>query len=62
MALRISRNGGKTWGPERTRSAGRQGDYDTRVIWNRNGDARHWVPELVVTDPIPWRVTGASVR
>lgn len=62
ISLRISRDGGKTWGSERWRSAGAMGEYTTRVRWVRCGSARHWVPELLVTDPIPWRVLGARVR
>jgi hypothetical protein len=65
VALRISRDAGKTWGDERTRSAGVLGDYDKRVYWNRCGSIRKgngFQPELVMTDPIPWRVTGARVR
>jgi hypothetical protein len=62
MMLRISRDGGKTWGSERWRSAGAIGKYETRTQWVRCGSARHWVPEVVVSDPIPWRLTGARVE
>lgn len=61
MSLTISKNGGKTWGNERWRGAGAQGDYSTRTVWLRNGTARRWMPEIVVTDPIPWRILGASI-
>jgi hypothetical protein len=62
MALRISRDGGKTWGSERTRTAGALGHYDTRAIWTRCGSARRWMPELVVSEATPWRILGARVR
>jgi len=65
MSLRISTNGGKTWGAERDRSAGAVGQYSTRVFWTRCGSARRgdaWQPEIVVSDPIPWRITGANFR
>lgn len=62
VALRISRDGGKTWGAERWRSAGALGRYDTRVRWLRNGRARRWMPEVVVSDPVPWRLLGAVVQ
>jgi hypothetical protein len=61
IGLRISTDGGKTWGAERFRSAGALGQYGTRVNWTRCGSGRHWTPELVVSDPIPWRVLGAGV-
>lgn len=64
VMLRLSRNGSKTWGNQRSRSAGVQGAYDKRLIWNNCGSGRENVPEIVVTDPIPWRVTDllADVR
>ena len=61
IGLRVSPNGGKTWGNERTRSAGALGQYGTRTIWDRCGSGRRWMPEIVVTDPIPWRILGAQV-
>jgi len=62
VSLRISRDGGKTWGSERFRSAGARGEYDTRVTFKKNGAGRRWQPEVVVSDPVPWRLTGAGVR
>ncbi|MEK9722045.1 MAG: packaged DNA stabilization protein [Rhodospirillaceae bacterium] len=61
VSLRVSGDGGKTWSNERWRSAGALGDYSTRVRWLRNGRARRWMPEVVVSDPVPWRLLGASV-
>jgi hypothetical protein len=61
MALRTSRDG-KTWSAERSRSAGALGVYDARLRWERNGSGRRWTPELVVTDPVPWRILGAEVQ
>lgn len=62
VALRISKDGGKTWGSERLRRAGALGQYDTRVRWFRNGQGRRWMPEVVMTDGIPWRVLGALIE
>lgn len=61
VMLRASKDGGKTWGSERWSSAGAQGEYQTRCNWHRMGTARRWVPEVSMTDPIPWRVMGAWV-
>jgi len=57
--LRMSNDGGKTWGPEVMRSAGKIGEYGKRVIWNRLGSGRRRVFEVAVSAPIPWRFVGA---
>lgn len=65
VGLRISTNGGETWGSERLRGAGRVGQYTHRTRWTRCGSAPAggaWQPEIVVSDPIPWRLVGASVN
>jgi hypothetical protein len=59
VMLRLSNDGGKTWGPEMMRSAGKIGEYERRVRWNRMGSGRRRVFEVSVSDPIPWRLTGA---
>jgi PKD repeat protein len=59
VMLRLSNDGGKTWITEQWRSAGRVGEYLRRVRWNRLGSARRRVFEVSVTDPAPWKITGA---
>lgn len=59
MVLRWSDDGGKTWSNDHMTSAGKVGEYSQRAIWRRLGRARDRVYELVVTDPIPWRIVGA---
>lgn len=61
LMLRCSQDGGKTWGTERWRTAGALGAYQTQPDWWGLGSARQWQPELVVTDPVPWRILGADV-
>lgn len=61
VMLEMSRNGGKTWGNIRSRSAGVQGAYTHRVVWHRCGAGRNPVPRITVTDPIPWRVIDGFV-
>ncbi len=57
VMMRISKDGGKTWGPERWRSAGAIGRYLTRVRWLRaTGNYRNAVMEIVVTDPVDWQL------
>ena len=59
VILYYSNDGGKTFGSAGQRSAGAQGEYQTRVIWNRLGSARDRCFEAVMTDPIPWRLIDA---
>jgi hypothetical protein len=61
VSLRISGNGGKTFGNERLSGAGAIGTYGTRTRWLRCGSGRRWMPEVVVSDPIPWKLLGAAV-
>jgi hypothetical protein len=61
VMLRTSTNA-KTWGAERTASAGALGDYNRRIVWTRLGSSDAlWVPEITVSDPIPWRLSGAEI-
>lgn len=62
VMLRISKDGGKTWSSERWETSGAVGQYRTRVSWSRCGIAQHWVPEVTMTDPIPWRILDAFVE
>jgi len=38
------------------------GQYHTRVFWTRLGSPRLFVPEVSVSDPVPWRVVDAWVN
>lgn len=57
--VRWSDDGGQTWGHEHWVSAGKQGQYNARAVWRRLGRGRNRVFEVVVTDPIPWRMIQA---
>lgn len=59
VLLRSSNDFGKTWGNYRRRSAGKMGESRKRLIWNRCGSGRGRVFEIVVSDPIPWRIVDA---
>lgn len=52
LLFRLSRDGGQTWGAERSRSLGARAAYTTRVVFDRCGAGRDLVPEVVVTDPV----------
>ena len=53
----------KNWSNILTADAGAQGQFNTRTYWTRLASStRTWVPEIVVSDPIPWRIVGAVVE
>lgn len=59
IMLRISRDGGHTWGPTRSKSMGAIGKYKARVFWDRNGTGRDIVFEISGTDPTKVVIKGA---
>lgn len=61
IMLRISRNGGRTWGPELWTSAGKIGQYSRRALWRRLGRGRDLVFEVSVSDPVLWCMVEATM-
>ena len=59
VMMRMSNDGGKTFGNEQWRSGGKRGEYGARVRWTRCGSARKRVYEVSGSDPIPFRLLGA---
>jgi hypothetical protein len=59
VLLRVSRDGGQTWGEEVRMVAPRLGDYTARVKAERLGQGRDLVFEVVVSDPINWSLVNA---
>lgn len=64
ILMSMSRNGGRTYGNQRSRSSGVQGDYDARLIWMNCGAGRNPVPMFSSSDPVPtrWLDLLADVR
>ncbi len=63
VMMRKSNDGGQTWGNDREISAGKVGQYSTRVMWLNTGSGRKRVFEVSVTDAINnWRLTDAYLR
>lgn len=62
VMLQLSKDGGKTFGNERWRSAGKMGDYRRRVEWRRNGSSRRWTARVRITDPVKRVILGAYVN
>lgn len=52
IMLQISKDNGKTWGAEMWKSLGAMGEYRTRVVWRRLGEAYDWLFKLRVSDPV----------
>ena len=52
VVLRASNDGGYTWGNEQYASCGATGQYNKRVIFNRQGRSRNRVFELSGSDPV----------
>jgi hypothetical protein len=51
--LRVSRDGGRTWGTRQLwRAIGAIGAFTSRMRWLRLGAAREWVFELTISDPV----------
>lgn len=58
---RSSKDGGRTFGNERQIKTGQIGVYKRARIW-RLGAIRDRVNEMVVSDPVPWKVVDAFVN
>lgn len=61
VTRRCSRDGGKTWGPDKPLSAGQIGAYGTRVVWQPCGQARNYVDQFIFADPVPVRISDAEI-
>lgn len=58
--LRYSKDGGRTWSDRQLwRSMGAVGKYLTRLRWLSMGQAREWVFELTISDPVRRTVIAA---
>lgn len=62
VMIRWSDDGAKTWSDEVWISAGRIGQYGTRVDLQSLGMGRQRVFEFVMTDPVPWNIIDGYVE
>lgn len=63
ILMRLSKNGGKTFGSARTRHVGKIGKFSERIIWERCGTGRDLQPEFYCTDAIiNWRIIDCYVE
>lgn len=58
VMLRISNDGGRTWGNEKTGSVGAIGAYRARARWNRLGSFEQRAMEWSISDPVKRAVYG----
>lgn len=62
IALSISRDNGKTYGPDVWKDLGPMGEYSTRVEWRRLGSPRVATFKLRMTDPVPITLVSAALN
>jgi hypothetical protein len=60
IAIQVSRNGGKTFGPQKIVTMGQIGAYLTRVIFRRLGSGRDFVFLITMTDPVKFVIASGS--
>lgn len=60
--LRFSNDGGGTWSNEIWKDIGQMGEYKTRAVWRRLGQARQRIFEVTVSDQVKVAITGAYVE
>lgn len=62
IMMRMSNDGGFTWGNEHWTSIGLIGEFQRRAVYRRLGMARDRVYEVRISDPVPRDVVGATLR
>lgn len=61
VMVRVSRDGGHTFGNERWIPLGKTGQYYSRVVVRRLGSARDFVVQITMTDPVKFVLASGSV-
>jgi hypothetical protein len=61
VMLSVSKDGGHTYGTEQWCSMGAIGNYQTRAIWRRLGQARDWTFKFRISDPVKRVIFGSSI-
>lgn len=61
-SLRMSKDGGTTYGNPYTAPMGNTGNFMNRCIWRRLGFSRDSVPEIEVIDPVNRDIVGATLK
>lgn len=61
-ALRMSKDGGQSFGTSVFAKMGKIGQYTNRLIWHRLGSGRDNVPEVTITDPVKRVILEATIN
>ena len=59
VILRYSNDGSATWSDELSRSMGKTGEFYKSIRWNRLGNARDWLFEFRISDPINFSIISS---
>jgi len=62
LMLRVSSDGGKTWGFEEWQPIGPQGEYLKEVFWTSLGYGRSAIFEVTMSDPVKLAIVGAFLN
>ena len=62
IMLRVSIDGGKTWGYELWQPIGTQGQYLQEVFWTSLGYGRSAIFEVTMSDPVKFAIVGAFLN
>lgn len=60
VMMRVSKDGGRTFGPERWKPIGKSGQYRSTTYWDRLGSSRDFVFQFTLTDPVPFTISLAE--
>lgn len=60
--LSWSKDSGHTWSDERGVALGREGEFNTRLVWRQLGRARNKVFRLRISDPVPKIIINAFIE
>ncbi len=60
VTLSFSLDGGNTFSPEYSRSLGKTGEFQARLVWNNLGIGRDAVIDIFGSDPVRIVLTGAN--
>lgn len=59
--LRVSKDGGNSWGTQTFASMGKVGEYKERCIWRRLGSGRDIVAEVTISEPVKKVITDSTL-
>jgi len=62
IMMRLSKDGGKTWGDWHQTSMGRMGHYKNKVCFRRRGVSNQWTFHIRITSPVKRALIGGYLR